>query len=149
MKEYTVDCEKLVNPEATHTILAEIFAFPPYYGRNLDALYDCLTALPDCRILLQHTRVFRDSGAFAVRSCPYLRKPQRNSTTCASKWSRKEGQKEYEKNRPCGVIRLGGFCMLHFFPYSSGNCRLSVTTSTPNRAIATTPITPTVSHALS
>ncbi len=30
MKEYTVDCEKLVNPEATHTILAEIFAFPPY-----------------------------------------------------------------------------------------------------------------------
>lgn len=65
MKEYTVDCEKLVNPEATHTILAEIFAFPPYYGRNLDALYDCLTALPDCRILLQHTRVFRDSGAFA------------------------------------------------------------------------------------
>ena len=40
MKEYTVDCEKLVTPEATHTILAEIFAFPPYYGRNLDALYE-------------------------------------------------------------------------------------------------------------
>ena len=146
MKEYTVDCEKLVNPEATHTILAEVFAFPPYYGRNLDALYDCLTALPDCRILLQHTRVFRDSGAFARAVLSVFEEAAEKFDHVRIK---KEGQKEYEKNRPCGVIRLGGFCMLHFFPYSSGNCRLSVTASTPNRAIATTPITPTVSHALS
>ena len=54
MKEYTVDCEKLVNPEATHTILAEVFAFPPYYGRNLDALYDLLTAYPAARLTLRH-----------------------------------------------------------------------------------------------
>lgn len=65
MKEYIVDCEKLINPEATHTVLAEIFSFPSYYGKNLDALFDCLTALPDCRILLQHTLQFRESGAFA------------------------------------------------------------------------------------
>lgn len=26
----------------THAALAEAFGFPPYYGRNLDALFDCL-----------------------------------------------------------------------------------------------------------
>lgn len=26
----------------THASLAEAFGFPPYYGRNLDALFDCL-----------------------------------------------------------------------------------------------------------
>ena len=29
----------------THDALAEAFAFPPHYGRNLDALFDCLTEI--------------------------------------------------------------------------------------------------------
>lgn len=29
-----------------HTKFAEAFAFPAWYGRNLDALYDCLTTYP-------------------------------------------------------------------------------------------------------
>ncbi|RAP46472.1 MAG: ribonuclease inhibitor [Methanosphaera sp. rholeuAM74] len=27
----------------SHDYLSEVFDFPSYYGRNLDALYDCLT----------------------------------------------------------------------------------------------------------
>ena len=30
-----------------HEYLAEELEFPPYYGKNLDALYDVLTELPD------------------------------------------------------------------------------------------------------
>ena len=38
--------------EKAHTYLAEELDFPNYYGRNLDALYDCLTDLRDVRIKL-------------------------------------------------------------------------------------------------
>jgi RNAse (barnase) inhibitor barstar len=33
---------KLIKKEG-HDYLKEIFNFPDYYGKNLDALYDCLT----------------------------------------------------------------------------------------------------------
>lgn len=29
--------------EKSHDYLKEVFDFPDYYGKNLDALYDCLT----------------------------------------------------------------------------------------------------------
>ena len=32
-------------PEEIHTMLKEKFGFPEYYGRNLDALWDCLRDL--------------------------------------------------------------------------------------------------------
>ena len=31
--------------DLTHDALADAFSFPAYYGKNLDALYDCLTAI--------------------------------------------------------------------------------------------------------
>ncbi|MBQ2613475.1 MAG: barstar family protein [Methanobrevibacter sp.] len=34
-----------------HDYLAEVLNFPEYYGKNLDALYDCLTEI-DCEIEL-------------------------------------------------------------------------------------------------
>lgn len=34
-----------------HDYLAEALNFPDYYGKNLDALYDCLTEI-DCEIVL-------------------------------------------------------------------------------------------------
>ena len=42
--------------EITHEILAEKLGFPPYYGRNLDALHDCLTDIAeDTAIILQNS----------------------------------------------------------------------------------------------
>ena len=39
--------------EDFHEILARELSFPPYYGRNLDALHDCLTDLSaDTAIIL-------------------------------------------------------------------------------------------------
>ena len=40
--EYTIDCADIHSKEELHRILAEILHFPAHYGRNLDALYDCL-----------------------------------------------------------------------------------------------------------
>ena len=48
MIEITLD--GTMGMDAIHTQLAETFRFPDYYGRNLDALYDCLTELDETEI---------------------------------------------------------------------------------------------------
>jgi ribonuclease inhibitor len=40
--EYIIDCAQLHTKEDLHRALAETLGFPAYYGKNLDALYDCL-----------------------------------------------------------------------------------------------------------
>lgn len=41
MKELIIDGSRIQDREALHDALASLF--DPWYGRNLDALYDCLT----------------------------------------------------------------------------------------------------------
>ena len=44
-----IDCSQIENKSQLHVLLAEKLEFPAYYGHNLDALMDCLTAI--CRDL--------------------------------------------------------------------------------------------------
>lgn len=46
----TLDAAKLVRKGPAHDYLAESFDFPEYYGRNLDALYDCISDISDLQI---------------------------------------------------------------------------------------------------
>lgn len=41
---YTLDGAAMTSPEILHDYLVEAFALPAYYGRNLDALWDLLSA---------------------------------------------------------------------------------------------------------
>lgn len=50
MKKIVLDGTRLCNREVTHAYLQEILELPVYYGKNLDALYDCLTELQDIYI---------------------------------------------------------------------------------------------------
>ena len=43
--EFTIDAQMLNERETAHRYLAEVFSFPDYYGKNLDALYDCLSEM--------------------------------------------------------------------------------------------------------
>lgn len=45
MKEIMIDCAVLTDREVLHQTLERELGFPSWYGRNLDALYDCLTEL--------------------------------------------------------------------------------------------------------
>ena len=45
MDEKIIDCTQIKTPEDLHRIFREALSFPEWYGSNLDALYDCLTAL--------------------------------------------------------------------------------------------------------
>ena len=40
-----IDCSTVRDRESFHQTLASALSFPSWYGNNLDALHDCLTAL--------------------------------------------------------------------------------------------------------
>ena len=51
MKEIILDCRGFVPRSELHKAFAGALAFPDHYGNNLDALHDCLTALPEETLL--------------------------------------------------------------------------------------------------
>ncbi|MDO4269790.1 MAG: barstar family protein [Eubacteriales bacterium] len=57
MREMLLDAETLYTRAQTHEALAAAFSFPADYGRNLDALYDLLCALPPTRLTLRHAEM--------------------------------------------------------------------------------------------
>ena len=52
MKEILIDCASFATPGDFHGFVAQALALPSHYGRNLDALYDCLTALGETRLAI-------------------------------------------------------------------------------------------------
>ena len=50
MTTYTIDCKEIVDRVSAHNYIADILKFPEYYGKNLDALFDCLTDMGECII---------------------------------------------------------------------------------------------------
>lgn len=47
MSIYRLDGRKIKDRAMLHDTLAELLHFPDWYGRNLDALYDCLTDIQE------------------------------------------------------------------------------------------------------
>lgn len=52
MKQITLDGNILADAALVHDYLKEQLQFPEYYGKNLDALFDCLTDLDDIEITI-------------------------------------------------------------------------------------------------
>lgn len=52
MKQITLDGNILSDAALVHDYLKDQLQFPEYYGKNLDALYDCLTDLDDIEITI-------------------------------------------------------------------------------------------------
>ncbi len=63
------DFERLKTPDAVYDYLAEELGFPAWFGRNLDALHDCLTDIgAPTRLILTGTE-----APVAQRFLPVLR----------------------------------------------------------------------------
>lgn len=64
-----LDGELILNRERLHDALAEGLCLPDWYGRNLDALHDCLTDLKaETVIILHHQAAFeRNLGHYGAR----------------------------------------------------------------------------------
>lgn len=52
MKQITLNGNVLADAAKVHDYLMETLEFPEYYGKNLDALYDCLTDLENVEITI-------------------------------------------------------------------------------------------------
>lgn len=54
MRVIELDAEKLNDRKESHIYLAKKLNLPEHYGRNLDALYDCLTEIDQTVILFEN-----------------------------------------------------------------------------------------------
>lgn len=45
MNEIVIDCTAVHSRADLHQVFADALSFPECYGKNLDALYDCLTEI--------------------------------------------------------------------------------------------------------
>ena len=77
MKYVVIDCEKLLQKEQAHLYLAEVFDFPDYYGRNLDALFDCLTELGECTIVFEGENILRGTNSYGIKVLKVLEEASR------------------------------------------------------------------------
>jgi ribonuclease inhibitor len=71
MKEYIFDTSDINNIDQLHAALADLLGFPEHYGRNLDALYDCLSGEIELPVKLiwtnyasTHARLGEDAALF-------------------------------------------------------------------------------------
>ena len=67
MKNVILDCENLLQKEQAHLYLAQMLDFPDYYGKNLDALFDCLTELGECTITLKGESILHQADCYGVK----------------------------------------------------------------------------------
>lgn len=52
MRRVELIASQLTDQEVLHDMLAKELELPEWYGRNLDALHDCLTELKDVELVL-------------------------------------------------------------------------------------------------
>ena len=53
MNIVVIDAKKLAEKSSAHEYLKALFAFPEYYGNNLDALYDCVSERTGTTVIFQ------------------------------------------------------------------------------------------------
>lgn len=64
MKQIHIDCTKMTDRAAAHDCLACALSLPEYYGRNLDALYDCLTEMAGTAVTLENVSSLDALGVY-------------------------------------------------------------------------------------
>jgi hypothetical protein len=76
-----IDARRLTDPAGLHAALAEAFGFPPTYGKNLDALVDCLTHLDDPAAGMSRVQVFPGQVALLAIEHADAKGPSAGSVT--------------------------------------------------------------------
>ena len=67
VKNVVINCEELMQKKQAHQYLAKLLEFPDYYGKNLDALFDCLTELGECTITFAGMEDFCLDDSYALK----------------------------------------------------------------------------------
>ena len=62
MKSVILDAKKMVEKEKMHEYLAKKFDLPEHYGKNLDALFDCLCEINEPTLIKLKNESALDNG---------------------------------------------------------------------------------------
>ena len=62
MKSVSLDAKKMLEKEKMHEYFAKKFDLPEYYGRNLDALFDCLCEINEPTLIKLKNENVLDGG---------------------------------------------------------------------------------------
>ncbi|ORI04614.1 barstar family protein [Campylobacter concisus] len=62
MKSVILDAKEMVEKEKMHEYFTKKFGLPEYYGKNLDALFDCLCEINEPTFIKLKNENFLDSG---------------------------------------------------------------------------------------
>ena len=67
MRIILLDGGRFTDKAEAHAYMAKVLGFPPYYGKNLDALADALAEIPrDTGVIIANTEKMRESlGEYA------------------------------------------------------------------------------------
>ncbi len=81
MKNCCIDCTGISTRQALHQALQEAMSLPEWYGRNLDALYDCLTDLPEeCCLTVRNFQALAENlGVYADSTRSVLEEAARDN----------------------------------------------------------------------
>lgn len=66
MKTVVLNCKMFRERDLAHPYLAQMLQLPDYYGGNLDALYDCLTELGSCTLVLTGAEAVRKDAGYGA-----------------------------------------------------------------------------------
>ena len=61
MNIIVIDGRKMTDRETAHNYLKKKLALPDYYGRNLDALFDCLCEMNNVQIVVSYVQEMQDN----------------------------------------------------------------------------------------
>ena len=69
MKTYRLDVSDIATKEAFHLAIGELLSLPEHYGKNLDALFDCLSDLTEhTQLMLNHSNALEENlGDYGTR----------------------------------------------------------------------------------
>lgn len=82
MKMVLLDGRNILSRAALHDALCEALSLPQWYGRNLDALYDCLTDIrEETQIRLLHPRALEEAlDGYARVLCTVFRRAEEENS---------------------------------------------------------------------
>ncbi len=78
MREIVLDCRLLQQRAEANEYLKQVFGFPNWYGRNMDAFHDFLSELSDVRIILTHPEELDNGQSYCRRVFRVIRDVSEN-----------------------------------------------------------------------
>lgn len=88
-----LDARCMDTKESAHAYLQEKLEFPEYYGKNLDALYECMCELSDTKLIILHRS---EAQSYYLRVESVLRKAEEENRELNIQFA------GYKKKRRCG-----------------------------------------------